>query len=58
LMQALTELGIAARQGYCSITLGIGKSHFIFKVKMKRDGTTLDRDRSVLCLAAATIKEM
>jgi len=56
-MQALTELGIARRQEYCSAALGIGKSHFIFEVKMKRNGTMLDRDRSILCLAAATTRE-
>jgi len=57
-MQALTESGIARQREYCSTVLRTGKSHFIFKVKMKRDGTTLDRDRSVLCLAAATTREM
>jgi hypothetical protein len=56
-MHARKELGIAKQSGYCSAALRAGKSHFTFEAKMKRDGTTLDGDRNVLCLAAATARE-
>ena len=56
-MHTRTELGITRQRAYRSIRLQIGKSRFAFEAKTKRVWTTLDGDRSVLCLAAATTGE-